>query len=341
MSPSRIPWVTDILGPDYQARTLPLEDDDEGVVLATLVRYRPPTPEPARPVRAMLYVHGWNDYFFQTHLADEIEGLGYDFYALDLRRYGRSLRPKQLAGYIADLTHYFVELDLAVAQLRAEGHDRIVFMGHSTGGLVGSLYASERPRTFAAVMLNAPWLELQGNSILRPTTQSVFSAVRAVAPTTALPAVDVGHYRRSIRADQDGEWVFNHNLKGDPAFLLRIGWLAAIMEGHAKVADGLDVDCPVLVAIPERSEFRRKWDEVLKTVDTVLDVDRIAERAHGLGHLVMIARFPGALHDLTLSAPEVRARVFEEYARFLRCYARRPDLQPAEGPRPDDGVGGV
>ena len=76
-------------------------------------------------------------------------------------------------------------------------------------------------------------------------------------------------------------------------------------------------------------------------MDTELDVDRIAERAHGLGHLVMIARFPGALHDLTLSAPEVRARVFEEYARFLRCYARRPDLQPAEGPRPDDGVGGV
>ena len=335
-------WSPDTELDGYEQLIFPLPGEPtyalepENSLVATLVRRDGP-----RSRAALLYVHGWNDYFFQTHLADEIEGLGYDFYALDLRRYGRSLRPKQLAGYIADLTHYFVELDLAVAQLRAEGHDRIVFMGHSTGGLVGSLYASERPRTFAAVMLNAPWLELQGNSILRPTTQSVFSAVRAVAPTTALPAVDVGHYRRSIRADQDGEWVFNHNLKGDPAFLLRIGWLAAIMEGHAKVADGLDVDCPVLVAIPERSEFRRKWDEVLKTVDTVLDVDRIAERAHGLGHLVMIARFPGALHDLTLSAPEVRARVFEEYARFLRCYARRPDLQPAEGPRPDDGVGGV
>ncbi|MBK7822874.1 MAG: alpha/beta hydrolase [Tessaracoccus sp.] len=126
--------------------------------------------------------------------------------------------PKQLAGYVADLTHYFVELDLAVEQLRAEGHDRIVFMGHSTGGLVGSLHANARPGTFAAVILHSPWLELQGNSVLRPATQPVFTAMRAVAPTSSLPASEIGHYRRSIAADQDGEWVYNHNLKGTPRF---------------------------------------------------------------------------------------------------------------------------
>jgi hypothetical protein len=35
--------------------------------VATLVR-RIPSGEPPR--RAVLYLHGWNDYFFQTHLAD-------------------------------------------------------------------------------------------------------------------------------------------------------------------------------------------------------------------------------------------------------------------------------
>jgi alpha-beta hydrolase superfamily lysophospholipase len=315
-------WSPDTELDGYEQLVFPLPAEPtyalepENSLVATLVRRDGP-----RSRSALLYVHGWNDYFFQTHLADEIEEFGYDFYALDLRRYGRSLRPKQLAGYIADLTHYFVELDFAVAQLRLEGHDRIVLMGHSTGGLVASLYADERPGVFEALVLNSPWLELQGNSILRPATQSVFSAVRAVAPTTALPATEIYHYRRAISADEEGEWVYNHNLKGDPAFLLRVGWLAAIMQGHATVAAGLEIDCPVLVAISDRSELRRKWTDAMLTADSVLDVDRIAERAHGISRLVVIARFPDALHDLTLSAPSVRAEVFKEYARFLRCYA--------------------
>ncbi|MBK7822794.1 MAG: alpha/beta hydrolase [Tessaracoccus sp.] len=315
-------WSPDTELDGYEQLVFPLPEEPtyalepENSLVATLVRHDAP-----RYPSALLYLHGWNDYFFQTHLADEIDGLGYDFYALDLRRYGRSLRPKQLAGYVADLTHYFVELDLAVEQLRAEGHDRIVFMGHSTGGLVGSLYANERPGTFAAVILNSPWLELQGNSVLRPATQPVFTAMRAVAPTSSLPASEIGHYRRSIAADQDGEWVYNHNLKGDPAFLLRFGWLAAILAGHAVVASGLDIDCPVFVGVSERSDFRRKWDEALTKADTVLDVERIVSRADGMGRLIVIARFADALHDLVLSAPSVRAEVFKEYARFLRCYA--------------------
>ena len=45
----------------------------------------------------MLYVHGYNDYFFQKHAADFYTGLGISFYALDLRKPGRSLLPHQTA----------------------------------------------------------------------------------------------------------------------------------------------------------------------------------------------------------------------------------------------------
>ncbi|MFT3887660.1 MAG: alpha/beta hydrolase [Arachnia sp.] len=315
-------WAPDTELDGFEQWVFPLPEEPtyalepEKSLVATLVRAGEPSS-----TRALLYVHGWNDYFFQRHLADEVTALCYDFYALDLRRYGRSLRPKQLAGYIAQLSDYFVELDLAVERIRAEGHEHVVLMGHSTGGLVSSLYAHERPGTFDALVLNSPWLEMQGNAILRPATQPVFSAVRAVAPTTALPAVEVGHYQRAIHASLDGEWDFNVNLKGDPAFLLRIGWLAAIMEGHAQVSAGLEIDCPILVGVSERSDFRRKWDEALTKADIVLDVDRIVERAAGLGRLVVIARFTDAMHDLVLSAPDVRSQVFAEYARFIRCYA--------------------
>ena len=67
--------------------------------------------------RAVLYLHGWNDYFFQTHLAEYLSDIGYDFYALDLRRYGRSMRPGLLRGFITDLDDYGLELDAAVDDL--------------------------------------------------------------------------------------------------------------------------------------------------------------------------------------------------------------------------------
>lgn len=81
----------DLLGPPYERHTIDLGSDDEGPVVATLVRRR--AERPSR--RAVLYVHGFVDYFFQTHVADFFAARGWDFYALDLRKYGRSLLPHQ------------------------------------------------------------------------------------------------------------------------------------------------------------------------------------------------------------------------------------------------------
>ncbi|GAA3180448.1 hypothetical protein GCM10020255_074200 [Rhodococcus baikonurensis] len=56
---------------------------------ATLVRYQP-QKEAVKTRRAVLYVHGFTDYFFQKHLAEHFAEQGYAFFALDLRKCGRS-----------------------------------------------------------------------------------------------------------------------------------------------------------------------------------------------------------------------------------------------------------
>ena len=98
-------YQPDILGDGYQCRTLQLANDYEGEVVTTLVR-KPPLPETDR---ALLYVHGYNDYFFQKELGDSLNAHGYNFYALDLRKYGRSLRPHQDAFFCKDLSEYFAD----------------------------------------------------------------------------------------------------------------------------------------------------------------------------------------------------------------------------------------
>ena len=63
----------------------------------------------------LLYLHGWSDYFFQTELADFWAAQGVRFYAIDLRKYGRSRRPEQTPGFVTDLATYDEDLEAALA----------------------------------------------------------------------------------------------------------------------------------------------------------------------------------------------------------------------------------
>jgi alpha-beta hydrolase superfamily lysophospholipase len=297
---------------------MPGEPEDVEVV-ATLVR----RDEPRRSRRAVLYVHGWNDYFFQTHLADFWAELGFDFYALDLRRYGRSLRRGHLPGFTLDLDDYDVELDAAAA-LIAVDHDELVVVGHSTGGLVTTLWAARRPGVVDALVLNSPWLDLQGSALVRAIGAPVIDALGARSPTSVLRAADPGHYARVLHRTLEGEWDYDLDLKLTPGPPIRVGWLRAVVQGQRKVAAGLGIEAPVLVLASARTSFARRWSEDLRVVDSVLDVEQIAVRAVRLGRCVTVVRVEEGLHDLVLSAPPVRERVFTEIARFLRAYVPEP-----------------
>ena len=312
-------WVPDRLLDGYEmlellmpgAEKAPGESVDP---VATLVRRNPSSHR-----RAMLYVHGWGDYFFQTHLADRMDALGFDFFGIDLRRYGRSLRAGQVAGFITDMDDYRAELDLAVAELRRD-HDSVTLMGHSTGGLIAALYADARQGTFDGVILNSPWLDLQGSALRKAVTTPIITRLGPGLATRPLPLPNNGLYNRAVFSTLDGEWTVDEQLKGSEAFQVRVGWLAAVMAGHARVAKGLHIDTPVLVLTSTRSDFRETWDEALKSADGVLDVHQIARRAVGLGDHVTLVKVTGGMHDLALSAEPAREVFFSEVGRWVGAY---------------------
>lgn len=311
-------WGPDLLT-DFEQTVLPLraepEIDPDEKLRAVLVR---PQQRPENRV-AVLYVHGWNDYFFQRHLAEHWAGLGYDFHALDLRRYGRSFSEGQLMGFTTSLEAYAEELDAAV-ELIMEDHDQIVLMGHSTGGLIASLYADSHPGVFAAVVLNSPWLDLQGSPVLRALGAPLITALGGQRPTRVLPLPDSGFYKRALHVTDGGEWDYDLTLKSTPSAPVRVGWLRAVLQGHSKIAAGLAIDCPVLVMASERTSFAKRWSEELTRADVVLDVEQIAARAPRLGRNVTIVRIADGMHDLVLSAEPVRSTVFAELDRWLGAY---------------------
>ncbi|WP_182113008.1 MULTISPECIES: alpha/beta hydrolase [unclassified Actinotalea] len=315
-------WVTDVLGADYQALTLPLADDDEGEVVATLVRYRPQAAADVRPARAVLYVHGWNDYFFQTGLAEFWHAEGAAFYALDLRKYGRSLRPHQTPNYVDDLATYDEELDAAIRQIHADlgRRARIMFMGHSTGGLVGSLWARRRPGLVTGLVLNSPWLELLGASLARNLSMPLILPIARQRPKTPLGVIDPGFYARSLLREQGGEWEYDTTWRPTPYHPVRAGWVQAVLSGHAQVQRGLNLTVPVFVGLSARSLVLPRWREEMREADTVLDVDLTARRAVMLGPVVTVVRVRGGLHDLTLSRLPARTLFYEELRRWTSAY---------------------
>ncbi|WP_341231131.1 alpha/beta hydrolase [Nocardioides salarius] len=310
--------VTDVLGEPWLAETIELGEDHEGPLVATLVSHR--APRPSR--RAVLYVHGFADYFFQTEFAQWWLERGYDFYALDLRKYGRSIRPGQTPTYVTDLADYDAELDVAWQRItERDGHEQVVVAAHSTGGLVTPLWLDRRrPAQLAGVVLNSPWLDLQGSVLLRTLGTAVIKQLGARQPMREIRRDVSGLYGRSLHRDHGGEWDFDLTWKPLESFAVYVGWLRAVRTGHARLQRGLDVAAPVLVLSSDRSTVPTEMGDDVHSADIVLEVPQIRRWATALGAHVTYVAVPGARHDVVLSRPEARRRAYAELERWHRAY---------------------
>ncbi len=315
--------TTDVLGEPWTAETIHFPPDDEGPVVATLVARRAPQPTG----RAVLYVHGFADYFFQRAFGEWWVERGYDFYALDLRKYGRSTLPHQTPTYVADLHEYDADLDSAWHRItERDGHDHVVIAAHSTGGLVTGLWADQRrPEALRGMVLNSPWLDLQGKAWMRSLAASlVLDGVGRWDPRREVVRRVEGFYARSLHRDHDGEWDFDLALKPIESFQVYAGWLRAIRRGHARLHRGLDVPCPVLVLSSDASTWPTTWGDEVFTHDIVLDVEQIRRWTPALGRHVTYVAVPGAVHDVILSREPVRLRAYDEIQRWWSAYVDRP-----------------
>jgi alpha-beta hydrolase superfamily lysophospholipase len=318
----------DLLGAPYTYQTLELPDDEEGKVTATLVR----RSAARRTTRAVLHVHGFADYFFQTVYAEWWTARGYDFYALDLRKYGRSILPHQTPNYIADLAHYHPELDLAWERVTAR-HRHVVLSGHSTGGLVVPLWAQARCDDGRGVqsrgiVLNAPWFDLQGKTWLRLGLTPAVQQLAKRQPKRVIPRTVTGLYARSLHRDHDGEWDFDLAWKPIESWPAYAGWLAAVRRGHATLHRGLSLPFPALVLSSTASSSPTEMGEQVHSTDIVLDVEQIRRWSPALGHHVTYVGIDGARHDVFLSRQEPRAHAFAELSRWLTAYVEGDQLLP-------------
>jgi alpha-beta hydrolase superfamily lysophospholipase len=321
-------WQPDILGEGYEQQVLDLGDDPdgEGEVVAVLVRRE----APANPIGAVLYVHGFTDYFFHTAMADFYTERGFAFFALDLRKCGRSRRPGQTAHYVSDLKMYDDELNRALAAVRHETGDAPVLLSaHSTGGLVLSLWldrlnagpGGSRSAGITGLVLNSPWFDLQGKPSIRSWGTQLFRLMAKVRPFGRLKLSVAKGYGSSLHVSENGEWDYDLEWKPLGGFPVTYGWINAIRRGHARLHRGLDIGVPSLVLRSDRSGVALTWSPEADEIDTVLDVRQIARWAGCLGNDVRSVPIAGARHDVFLSRQEPRDEAYRLIDDWLQDHA--------------------
>ena len=339
------------------SRTIDLHPDEEGPVATTVVVHVPEDDPamggPGRPLRqhpdfVFLAIHGWNDYFYQVELARAVSAAGGRFYAVDLRKYGRSLREGQTFGFIRDLASYDEEIHACTDLVYEEHRGRLplVIYGHSTGGLVAALWADRHPGAAQGLVLNAPWLEYHGSTMARQIGAPVVDMLARLSPASVIPSGDGDFYQRAITAWRPPAAGDGDPDSADASAAATARATGAAANGPDPQARGEDSDDPFWTTgwTPDpafrtsaRSITGETWTEGFRAADSVLDVAQIWKRVPDLGAHTTLVKLEDAVHDVTLSRRDVRERAFGEIARFVRAYVL--GRNGPETARRFDGVG--
>lgn len=318
-------WAPDLLGGGYEQQVLDLgsDPDGEGEVQAVLVRRL--VREGEQVSGAVLYVHGFSDYFFQVAMADFFAERGLAFYALDLRKCGRARQEGQTAHFVSDLALCDEELDAALDLIGTEHPGApVVASAHSTGGLMLPLWLRRRvdrglDAGVAGLVLNSPWFDLQGSDAQRGPITQALRVFGKVQPFRVLP-LPLGVYGKTLHTSGTGEWDFDVALKPIDGFPVTVGWLNAVRRGHSRFHRGLELDVPALVLRSDATHFSQRYSDESDAADLVLDVTQIQRWAGCIGGETWVKPVPGARHDVFLSRQPAREAAYDAVDAWLRAH---------------------
>lgn len=309
-------WQPDTLFPDYETRTVDQGTDYDGAVRSTIIRKLAKCHGSRRGV---LYIHGYNDYFLQDDMGRRFADSCYNFYAVDLRRYGRSLRPGDPRFDIRDMREYFPDIDSAIIDMKRHGIDSIVLMGHSTGGLTTSLYMNEHPDTaIRALVLNSPFLDWNQSKVQEKVLIPAMQCIGRWWPRlTAMPGKSAAYAPTGSTRTEDDTWTIDNDWKPVEWPAINAGWIRAVDSAHDAVQNHSDIRVPILLMHSDRTYRNGDSASLRDSSDTVLDVDDISHYGRRLGPDVTEATVKGGTHDLVRSASGIREATYRTIFSWL------------------------
>jgi alpha-beta hydrolase superfamily lysophospholipase len=301
------------LNKDYTSKTITLRPDYEGAVTAVLTS----SNFNLGNRKSVLYIHGYIDYFFHPHVGEKFNDNYFDFYALDLRKYGRSLLEHQHPNYCKNLEEYFEEISIAILEIQKKSNS-VFLLGHSTGGLILSSYMNtgkERNR-IDGLILNSPFFDFNQSKIEKALSYIIAKILSKISVYSKISGVLSSVYVHSIHKNFHGEWGFNLDWKPVKGFPTYFKWVVAIAKAQEKLKES-NITVPVLIMHSSSSGKFSTFSKAAMSKDTVLNIEDIKRVGVKIGKNVTFLRIDNAQHDVFLSRKEVRKVAFDSMFSWL------------------------
>jgi lysophospholipase len=267
---------------------------------------------------ALVIVPGWTEPPIKyAELAYDLRDYGFCIYILDHRGQGSSSRIVQnpQISYVSDFERYVDDLQLFDRDIvRKRNYKRVIFLGHSMGGLITTLYAARNNIQIDGLVLSAPLFEIDGGWMPEWLMYDVASLLNFFG------------YGQSYAPGQ-GDWD-EHNLdfklnrfthspvrfKRIVSFFIdnpetKIGgvsnrWVQTTIDATRKVV-GLAkrIKIPVLLLQADQDEFV------------------LPERQNTFCHLAPACKklfFPGAKHEFFSEVDPIRNKALNALIEFIR-----------------------
>lgn len=317
----------DFLGTPFQTRKI-IPNAAYPSEVCHLIRYPKNTA-----TKAILYVHGYTDYFFQTDFAATISQLNYHFYAIDLKGYGRSIQSSGPPNSCDRIKDYFYDLYAALSVMKKDNIQEVVLLGHSTGGLITSYFLDwlesnpkkELPKITGHI-LNSPFLTLPFPPHRLNWMTRLIKGLTTCFPFYRTHSYKDKLYAKTIHQRFEGEWNYRLDWKPSHGFYMSYRWLKEILAAQ-EVLSSCRIHTPTLLCRSSKSTYNAKEVRSMRVGDGVLDVESMQEAANKIFSCLATDVIENGFHDLALSSEPARQayqQAIKDWLFTLDNLSKRP-----------------
>ncbi|MFA7082899.1 MAG: alpha/beta fold hydrolase [Arcobacteraceae bacterium] len=267
--------------------------------------------------KAVLYIHGFNDYFFNEELAQKFLEKGYSFFAIELHNYGKKLNVNSNPYFFKDIHEFDEELTLAISHIKNDfGITDITLYGYSQGALVATLYANGH-KNINRLIVDSAFFDFEVPLFIKKFILPFVAFVGNHFPSIKINLTSPNTFGQSLHKDFYGEWDFDISLKqiqtNAPIYL---GWIHAIYQAQQTLHKKLNLNIPVLSLYSNISSKNLYF-----TSDIVLDVKTIEYYSNFLNdnpNLTTHKVIQNSIHGVTLSQEPARTKAYIAIFEWLK-----------------------
>ena len=264
---------------------------------------------------AILFVHGFNDYFFNYKLIIDLL-LYFDVYAITLRRYGSTIKKDdEKLFYTNDLNEYIEDIDNCIPKILEGNYKNIFLVGHSTGGLTSTLYChkGKYKDKIKGLILNSPFFDLNHSSLMEFFLKYIIYYIGIIYPTFKLASSNDDYYN-TTNEETLKRFYFNPKYKLRGISSIYAGWIKTIVYNQSLIQNKkINLKIPILVLYSDKTISLDKMEKG----DNILNVKEINKYSDFIGSNVTEYSIKDATHDVFTSEEEPRNKAIDLFHEFI------------------------